>query len=312
MSKEEYLKIRKFIYPEKVVNSPLDESIKERHYFSVGEKALTEEDKSKIISHFSQNGIIILKNEFQQFTQEQLINYSEIFGTIMPQASKTGFVNIDEIKYIPGEVPLALTNQTQPMHTDTNGKMNFPSITSLYCVNNAKIGGESLLVDGFDVYKFLKQKEPEGLEKLFAPNAVTIFKGGQTFERPVFIKRPDNKLTFIYSPYAGKIKCADALTEKAYRMIFGFCHSLKNQLVLKLRKGDFLLIDNTRILHSRRGFKTDVENQYEDVRLLWRLWYRADLQPELQIDWYTNQFVVSIQLPLLAASNQKTKTCCCL
>lgn len=55
---------------------------------------------------------------------------------------------------------------------------------------------------------------------------------------------------------------------KLFDYIIKYAHSRYNQLRFKLKPGQILLFDNSKILHGRTAFTPD------DTRLLYRYWFK--------------------------------------
>lgn len=162
-----------------------------------------------------------------------------------------------------------LTSKDQAMHVDGFYGRKLPGIIALYCSQQAEIGGESVLADGFAVYKFLERTYPQGLEALKDPEALEfefLVGGGTKIKLPVFRELEDRRIEFFYTPYAKTITGSQE-AEIAYKLTSRFVHTTQNQLRYRLKDGEFMLLDNSRYTHGRYSFSGSKQ------RMLNRVWY---------------------------------------
>lgn len=174
-------------------------------------------------------------------------------------------------RYIP------YTNKHIHWHTDGYYNQADQQIRALclHCVRPAKEGGENALMDHEVAYIRLREENPEYIQALMSPNAMTIpenVKDGIMIRPdrtgPVFSVN-DNKLHMRYTARARNVIWKpDAITLAAITALESLWHSNDPYIYrLTLQSGWGLISNN--VLHDRSGF-IDSENK---PRLLYRLRY---------------------------------------
>ncbi len=156
-----------------------------------------------------------------------------------------------------------------PLHTDRAFSPAPPPVMGLLCETPSASGGESLLVDARRLYlDLLSGFGREGLTSLFE-DFYTIRRAPHEIRRPLFFynrsghtciayRRDDDAVEVRYPPRF------DALL----RSISDYLANPDNQIRVKLRAAEMLLVDNHRYLHGRTA--------YQGRRLLYRLYFAAD------------------------------------
>ncbi|CAF0766806.1 unnamed protein product [Brachionus calyciflorus] len=160
----------------------------------------------------------------------------------------------------------AYTNLSLKAHTDTVYLKNSAGVEMFHVITPAKVGGESLLVDGFYCAELLRQNHPEDFDLLTKLSVEFNFlKEGAydfRFKSPVIeldLNGKDLK-QIRFNPYH-KIN----LDHLSYQDITGFYKAMRkftqiiqnksNELWIGLREDQVLLFDNFRLLHGRASFK---------------------------------------------------------
>ena len=114
----------------------------------------------------------------------------------------------------------------------------------LICVNPAKVGGHSQLLDTWPLLKKIKRKDPELFEKLFSEARLHAFASG--FElAPTFSLRQKH-LTCIQAPFP--------LEEDTVGEAFQQWVDQEKMCEFKLKKNELVMADNARLLHGRSSF----------------------------------------------------------
>jgi gamma-butyrobetaine dioxygenase len=134
-----------------------------------------------------------------------------------------------------------------------------PDGVLLLCVEDAPVGGENFLADGYalldvcdaDLRAFLlstavDQTEPGSVHETVAPLVLTLASGRRMVRRPIF--------------YAAGAEVAEYV-ERWVAMVREVGDSLPR---FRLTPGDALVLDNYRVLHGRDPF--------EGERFMWRGW----------------------------------------
>ncbi len=126
------------------------------------------------------------------------------------------------------------------------------------CLRNNEVGGEIVLVDGWNIAKRISEKH---LQKLASTKiAYTNIIEGKEFcaSRPIFTLKEDQQVEICYSP-----KFVHFVEEPSYKHSDEFYHAIEafqkelknknNQFRLHLTAEDLIIWNNHRIMHKRQG-----------------------------------------------------------
>lgn len=167
------------------------------------------------------------------------------------------------------------TAERQTFHTDS------ADVVGLLCLNEAKSGGDSMLVSTISLYNAMAQECPELLAELFKP--VATDRRGEVpegelpyFEIPV-LNWFEGQLTGMYQrQYIESAPRHPGVPELSARYIAAldafdhFANDPALHLTMRLQSGDMQFVHNHSLLHDRTGF-TDYP-EVERRRHLLRLW----------------------------------------
>jgi alpha-ketoglutarate-dependent taurine dioxygenase len=143
----------------------------------------------------------------------------------------------------------------------------------LHCVRAAPEGGENQLWDPDIIYLLLRDENPEYIQALMAPDAMTIPKNvldGKLIRPdrsgPVFIVTEEGRLHMRYTARARNVIWKDdEMTQKAQNVLREILNSdSKFKFQGSLKPGQGLICNN--VLHTRTAFKDDKQHP----RLLYR------------------------------------------
>ncbi len=127
------------------------------------------------------------------------------------------------------------------------------------CNSQAAIGGDSILIDG---YRILNNAGKDTLDYLSAVqvNSHKIF----YFDKPSYPLFSKDSQVIYYAPFL----CERPAGSKYLQALVWFENQLSvaDKIEIKLSEGDWLLIDNHRMLHGRNSFPAD------SGRMLTRYW----------------------------------------
>lgn len=155
----------------------------------------------------------------------------------------------------------------QPMHTDEGYTTSFPHFVALYCAESAEVGGDSIIVRLEPLYLKLIQLFGENVNLLFKKDAVTVETALGVEEKPILFWLDDGSVGISYSATLNRMLCSEEVFN-LFDYITKYAHTRHNQLRIKLKPGQILLFDNSKILHGRTAFARD------DSRLLYRFWFK--------------------------------------
>jgi gamma-butyrobetaine hydroxylase len=159
---------------------------------------------------------------------------------------------------------LAYTNLGLQAHTDNPYRDPPPSLQILACFENTVNGGESIVIDGFEVAERLRAESPRGFELLAKYCARFEYAGSKGVrlrsKRPILELAPDGELIavrfnnrsaapFTDIPYADM---ADYYA--AYRRMAALVEDPALAVRFKLSPGEAFIVDNLRVLHGRSAF----------------------------------------------------------
>ena len=177
-----------------------------------------------------------------------------------------------EVVNIPKPNNQAYTSDGLPNHTDLPYYEYVPGYQLLHCLKNTAKGGNTTIVDGFSVARYLQKNEKEIFDILtntkvkFKDNDYTQ-KSLRIFYSPI-IKLNSEKNFDEIRINLGAMATLDIKSNKmkrfyeAYRFFYSLLHNKKYLVEFKLSKGDLLCFDNRRVLHGRTSFDTHSGNRH--------------------------------------------------
>lgn len=187
-------------------------------------------------SELSKKGYLHLKHPLSK-------NLNEIFESLGQRIQKT------EIKENLESTRLLVSNQPMTFHTDHYAA----KYIAWFCNSQSASGGDSLLVDVFEVFKKIS-KNSLGLLKEITVKTHRIFHEDKLTFPLLQLDEDDNPITIYYAKwlvnYPGSTQHQKALEKFEAEL------QLTKPITLLLSEGDLLIIDNHRMLHGRNGFPT--------------------------------------------------------
>lgn len=182
-------------------------------------------------------------------------------------------------------------NSTRPVppHTDEAFRFSPPGINILACVHPASDGGDSVLVDGFNITETMRKEMPEGFELLATQAHIfhRLHEGNIDQLAQVRMIALDSQQRVcgvrIHTRASGPMNMPEELVEPfyaAHHKLSELMMSPANQLRFRLGAGDTAFFDNHRVLHARTDFtdrtrhmqicNVSREDFYERLRILAR------------------------------------------
>jgi gamma-butyrobetaine dioxygenase len=175
---------------------------------------------------------------------------------------ETNWGGIADVRSIKNGFDLSMTDRALEPHVDNPYRLPQPGYIFLHCLVNDAAGGESVLVDGFNVAARLERENPQHVETLCARPVNFAYRDddailehyGHLIER-----RPDGRLSrVIFHNRSDQVATADINDLTAYyaarRAYADLIWSPEMQVTLKLAPGEAYVVDNHRILHGRRAY----------------------------------------------------------
>ena len=157
---------------------------------------------------------------------------------------------------------LAYTAVKLTAHTDVVNRRNLPGLQFLHCIEFEAQGGESILIDGFEAARRLREQHPKMHDLLATVEIPYIFvdEGHDVRNHQCIISLDsDGNHTEVrfHSALLGAIDLDSELIQPFYAAWQTFGRILRDpelEYVFKMEPGDCQVFDNRRVLHARAPF----------------------------------------------------------
>ncbi len=189
-----------------------------------------------------------------------LTKVADLFGYIR----ETNYGKWFEVRTEVNPTNLAYTGLGLQAHTDNPYRDPVPTLQILYCLENSAEGGDSMVVDGFKIAQKLRQEMPEGFEALSSYCARFEYAGEAGVKlmskRPMIELNPDGELIGIRFNNRSCAPITDVPFDtmptyyEAYRRFCELVDAPNMAVAFKLQPGESFIVDNTRVLHARKGY----------------------------------------------------------
>lgn len=209
---------------------------------------------------------------------ESLLKLQQNYGNIVfhPRSDKNG---INTVTVQPFEIiSLSVSDAELSLHTDGSYEENSPAIFCLQCISQSKFGGESIVVSGKDLYKYLENNlTVDEMQLTFENDFFNIQMHGKSVVVPLF-RKINNKIQirFRKTDEASKtfVRHDCKYCKFIYQKVISFIEDHNNQICFKLKEGDILVMDNFSMLHGRKSFDNNKDLQtLGEPRKLNRIWF---------------------------------------
>ncbi|MFM0041052.1 gamma-butyrobetaine dioxygenase [Paraburkholderia sediminicola] len=189
-----------------------------------------------------------------------LLEVVALFGYVR----ETNYGKVFEVRTEVNPNNLAFTGLGLQAHTDNPYRDPVPTLQVLYCLENSAIGGENMVVDGFRAAERLRQESPRGFDLLSRYCARFEYTGSAGVHlrsrRPMIELMPDGELVGVRFNNRSASAIVDVPYNdmddyyRAYRRMSDLIDEEDMQVTFKLQPGECFIVDNTRVLHARRGY----------------------------------------------------------
>lgn len=189
-----------------------------------------------------------------------LCKVAELFGYVR----ETNYGRWFEVRAEINPNNLAYTNLGLQAHTDNPYRDPVPTMQILACLENSVEGGDSIVVDGFQVATRLKAESPRGFDLLSRYCARFEYAGSAGVrlkaKRPFIELSPDGEMIAIRFNNRSTAPIVDVPYEdmpdfySAYRRFAEILEDPAMEVTFKLQPGELFIVDNTRVLHARKAF----------------------------------------------------------
>ena len=192
---------------------------------------------------------------------------------------ETNYGRLFEVRTEPEPTNLAYTRAGLDPHTDNPYRDPTPTLQILHCLENTARGGESCVVDGFHVAQILQREDPRHFVTLSRYPVVFRYHGDGKSDlqarRPMLEIGPDGSLQQVRinnrAFHALSGVPAEGVPDfyDAYRHLVEITRRPEVTASFKLHSGDLFVVDNTRVLHGRKGFTAEgrrwFQGAYADI-----------------------------------------------
>ena len=210
-------------------------------------------------------------------------------GLVQSVISQLGFTretNYGKLFEVRTEVKpnnLAYTNMGLGSHTDNPYRDPVPTVQLLHCLESSTQGGESVLVDGFNAAKKLREESSKNFENLTNNWINFRFSDDKTDlrSRVPMIEVNDNHEVIKVRYNNRSIDTINLPSEKirpfylAYRHWGEVIERDELKVIFQLVPGEIIIFDNTRVMHARTAFsdkgKRHLQGAYTDLDGLYSL-----------------------------------------
>lgn len=189
-----------------------------------------------------------------------LFNVVDLFGYVR----ETNYGRKFEVRTEVNPTNLAYTGLGLQAHTDNPYRDPVPTVQVLYCLESSAAGGENMVVDGFACALRLRNESPEGFA-LLAKYCARFEYAGEAgvrlqSRRPIIELAPDGELIGVRFNNRSAAAITDVPFEDmeayyaAYRRFAEIIDDTAMEVTFRLNPGESFVVDNTRVLHARKGY----------------------------------------------------------
>jgi gamma-butyrobetaine hydroxylase len=189
-----------------------------------------------------------------------LLQVAALFGYVR----ETNYGVYFEVRTEVNPTNLAYTGLGLQAHTDNPYRDPVPTMQILYCLENSAEGGENMVVDGFRAAQRLREENPAGFD-LLAQHCARYEYAGEAgvclrSRRPMIELAPDGELMAVRFNNRSTAAITDVPFEAmadyyaAYRRLGELIDDTAMEVTFKLSPGECFIVDNTRVLHARKGY----------------------------------------------------------
>ena len=193
-------------------------------------------------------------------TEGALFDVVGFFGHVR----ETNYGRLFEVRTEVNPTNLAYTGLGLQAHTDNPYRDPVPTVQVLYCLESSAKGGENMVVDGFAAATRLRDENPDWFDVLSRHCARFEYAGGGDVmlqsRRPMIELAPDGELISVRFNNRSAAAITDVpfddmpLYYAAYRRLGEIIDDPAMEVTFRLEPGESFVLDNTRVLHARKGY----------------------------------------------------------
>lgn len=189
-----------------------------------------------------------------------LLDVARLFGFVR----ETNYGKWFEVRTEVNPVNLAYSGLGLQAHTDNPYRDPVPSMQILYCLENSADGGDSIVVDGFSAAEQLYAEDADAYRLLAGYCARFTYEGSSGValhaRRPMIETTPDGEVVTIRFNNRSAAALTDIPFDRmqeyyaAWRRYAEIIEDPAMEVAFKLVPGESFVVDNTRVLHARKGY----------------------------------------------------------
>jgi len=193
-------------------------------------------------------------------TSGALFDIVALFGFVR----ETNYGRHFEVRTEVNPTNLAFTGLGLQAHTDNPYRDPVPTLQVLACLENSAEGGDNMVVDGFAAAQKLREINPEGFALLHSHSARFEYAGEAgvrlSSRRPVIELTPEGTLQSVRFNARSAAAPVDVPFDDmpayyaALRQLSDIIDNPASEVRFKLAPGEAFIVDNTRVLHARKGY----------------------------------------------------------
>jgi len=174
---------------------------------------------------------------------------------------ETNYGRVFEVRVEVNPTNLAYTNLGLQAHTDNPYRDPAPGIQILACLQNDVEGGDSIVVDGFEIAARLQAESPDAFDLLAQNNARFEYAGTRGVRlqsrKPLIEIGPDGELLAVRFNNRSAAPITDVAYDdmadyyRAYRRMAELVDDPALAVRFRLAPGEAFVVDNLRVLHAR-------------------------------------------------------------
>jgi gamma-butyrobetaine dioxygenase len=189
-----------------------------------------------------------------------LFKIVDLFGYVR----ETNYGRHFEVRTEVNPTNLAYTGLGLQAHTDNPYRDPVPTIQVLHCLESSAAGGENMVVDGFAAALRLREENREFFDVLANHTARFEYAGESGVclrsRKPMIELSPDGALIGVRFNNRSCAPITDVPFDQmhiyyaAYRRLGEIIDDEAMEVTFRLAPGDAFVVDNTRVLHARKGY----------------------------------------------------------
>jgi len=203
----------------------------------------------------------------------EVLNVIRQFGNVR----ETNYGPLFDVRTTVDPSNLAFTNLGLGCHLDNPYRDPVPGLQLLHCLESSTSGGESILQDGFMAASVLRRENPEHFALLCRTWINFRFRDAtadlQAHVPFIEVNDLDQVIKLRFNNRSiDTLKLPPATLRRFYPAYRHYAEILQRddlQIEFKLRPGELMLFDNTRILHARKAYSASgtrhLQGAYSDL-----------------------------------------------